>query len=622
MNGNLESKKLDIDISLQKNIADKNFIRNFSIIAHIDHGKSTLADRILELTETVSSREMLDQYLDDMDLERERGITIKAHAVRVHYNCSLDGNQYIFNLIDTPGHVDFSYEVSRSLAACEGAILVVDATQGIQAQTLANVYLALANNLEIIPVINKIDLKSARPEEVSEEITKIIGIQKNRILNVSAKTGQGVKEILDRIVVDIPSPKGDINNPLQALIFDSEYDSYRGIVVFIRVVNGFIQPGMKIKFMAEDTITAVEEIGVLNPKMIRKDILVAGEVGYIITGIKEIGNVSVGDTITSLKNQAQYPLPGYKKPKPMVYCGLFPIEGVNYEDLRDALAKLSLNDSSLDYVPEVSNALGFGFRCGFLGLLHMDIVKERLEREYGLSLITTAPNVAYRIVKTDGEVIEVKKPLDFPTEEKIKEIQEPYVNASIITPKEYIGDIMNLATSKRGEFVDMQYISVDRVELKYVMPLSEILVDFFNLLKSVSSGFASLDYEFSGYKASDLVKLDIIVAGTVFDEFSTIVHREKAYNVGRDMVTKLRKLISRENFEISIQAAIGKRVIAKERIAPYRKDVTAGLYGGDITRKRKVLEKQKKGKKKMKKIGKVEISSDAFMSFYKIEVGK
>lgn len=622
MNGNLESKKLDIDISLQKNIADKNFIRNFSIIAHIDHGKSTLADRILELTETVSSREMLDQYLDDMDLERERGITIKAHAVRVHYNCSLDGNQYIFNLIDTPGHVDFSYEVSRSLAACEGAILVVDATQGIQAQTLANVYLALANNLEIIPVINKIDLKSARPEEVSEEITKIIGIQKNRILNVSAKTGQGVKEILDRIVVDIPSPKGDINNPLQALIFDSEYDSYRGIVVFIRVVNGFIQPGMKIKFMAEDTITAVEEIGVLNPKMIRKDILVAGEVGYIITGIKEIGNVSVGDTITSLKNQAQYPLPGYKKPKPMVYCGLFPIEGVNYEDLRDALAKLSLNDSSLDYVPEVSNALGFGFRCGFLGLLHMDIVKERLEREYGLSLITTAPNVAYRIVKTDGEVIEVKKPLDFPTEEKIKEIQEPYVNATIITPKEYIGDIMNLATSKRGEFVDMQYISVDRVELKYVMPLSEILVDFFNLLKSVSSGFASLDYEFSGYKASDLVKLDIIVAGTVFDEFSTIVHREKAYNVGRDMVTKLRKLISRENFEISIQAAIGKRVIAKERIAPYRKDVTAGLYGGDITRKRKVLEKQKKGKKKMKKIGKVEISSDAFMSFYKIEVGK
>ncbi len=622
MNGNLESKKLDIDISLQKNIADKNFIRNFSIIAHIDHGKSTLADRILELTETVSSREMLDQYLDDMDLERERGITIKAHAVRVHYNCSLDGNQYIFNLIDTPGHVDFSYEVSRSLAACEGAILVVDATQGIQAQTLANVYLALANNLEIIPVINKIDLKSARPEEVSEEITKIIGIQKNRILNVSAKTGQGVKEILDRIVVDIPSPKGDINNPLQALIFDSEYDSYRGIVVFIRVVNGFIQPGMKIKFMAEDTITAVEEIGVLNPKMIRKDILVAGEVGYIITGIKEIGNVSVGDTITSLKNQAQYPLPGYKKPKPMVYCGLFPIEGVNYEDLRDALAKLSLNDSSLDYVPEVSNALGFGFRCGFLGLLHMDIVKERLEREYGLSLITTAPNVAYRIVKTDGEVIEVKKPSDFPTEEKIKEIQEPFVNATIITPKEYIGDIMNLATSKRGEFVDMQYISVDRVELKYVMPLSEILVDFFNLLKSVSSGFASLDYEFSGYKASDLVKLDIIVAGTVFDEFSTIVHREKAYNVGRDMVTKLRKLISRENFEISIQAAIGKRVIAKERIAPYRKDVTAGLYGGDITRKRKVLEKQKKGKKKMKKIGKVEISSDAFMSFYKIEVGK
>lgn len=605
-----------------KNVTDKSLIRNFSIIAHIDHGKSTLADRILELTETVSSRDMLDQYLDDMDLERERGITIKAHAVRVLYKYGLDGNQYIFNLIDTPGHVDFSYEVSRSLAACEGAILVVDATQGIQAQTLANVYLAMNDNLEIIPVINKIDLKSARPDEVSEEIVKIIGIEKQKIINISAKTGQGVSEILDKIVVDIPAPKGDTGSPLQALIFDSEYDSYRGIVVFIRVVNGYLCPGDRIKFMAENTVTVIEEIGVMNPKMIKKDILVAGEVGYIITGIKEIGNISVGDTITSFKDPTPNPLPGYKKPKPMVYCGLFPIEGVNYEGLRDALGKLLLNDSSLDYVPEVSGALGFGFRCGFLGLLHMDIVKERLEREYGLNLITTAPNVAYKLLKTDGEILVVKKPSDFPSEEKIKEIQEPYVNATIISPKEYIGEIMNLANGKRGQFIDMQYLSVDRVEIKYSMPLSEILVDFFNLLKSVSSGFASLDYEFSGYKASDLAKLDIIVAGSTFDELSTIVHKDKAYTIGREMVTKLRKLISRENFEISIQAAIGKRIIAKERIAPYRKDVTSGLYGGDITRKRKVLEKQKKGKKKMKRIGKISISGEAFMSFYKIDVGK
>ncbi len=603
-------------------MTDNKLIRNFSIIAHIDHGKSTLADRILELTQTVSHRDMLDQYLDDMDLERERGITIKAHAVRVLYNCKLDGNQYIFDLIDTPGHVDFSYEVSRSLAACEGAILVVDATQGIQAQTLANVYLALTNDLEIIPVINKIDLKSARPEEVSEELSKILGIEKNKIIHISAKTGQGVEEILDRIIVDIPPPEGDVEKPLQALIFDSEYDSYRGIVVFIRVVNGLINTGMKIKFMAEDNMTIVEEVGVLNPKMIKKDSLVAGEVGYIITGIKEVGHITVGDTVTSAKDPAEKSLPGYKKPKPMVYCGLFPIEGVHYEELRDALGKLSLNDSSLDYAPEVSNALGFGFRCGFLGLLHMEIVKERLEREYGLSLVTTAPNVAYKIIKSDGTIIEVKRPSDFPSEEKIREIQEPYVNATIISPKDYIGEIMKLANSKRGEFIDMQYLSVERVEIKYVLPLSEIIVDFFNLLKSISAGFASLDYELTGFKPSELAKLDILVAANQVDELSTIVHKDKAYNLGREMVTKLRKLISRENFEISIQAAIGKRIIAKDRIAPYRKDVTSGLYGGDITRKRKVLEKQKKGKKKMKQIGKVSIPSDAFMSFYEIEAKK
>jgi GTP-binding protein LepA len=603
-------------------MTDISLIRNFSIIAHIDHGKSTLADRILEMTDTVSSRDMLEQYLDDMDLERERGITIKAHAVRVLYNCKLDGNRYIFNLIDTPGHVDFSYEVSRSLAACEGAVLVVDATQGIQAQTLANIYLALADDLEIIPVINKIDLQSARPDEVAEELGLVLGTDKNKMLHISAKTGIGVEEILERIVVDIPPPTGDAEKPLQALIFDSEYDSYRGIVVFIKVVNGFIQAGMKIKFMAENSVTSVEEVGVLTPKMIKKDNLTAGEVGYIITGVKEIGNIIVGDTVTTVKDPAGTLLHGYKKPKPMVYCGLFPVEGVRYEDLREALGKLSLNDSSLDYAPEVSNALGFGFRCGFLGLLHMEIVKERLEREYDLSLITTAPNVAYKIVKTDGETIEVKKPSDFPPEEKISQIQEPYVNASILSPKDYIGEIMSIANGKRGEFVDMQYLSVERVEIKYVLPLSEIIVDFFNLLKSVSAGFASLDYELLGFKPSDLVKLDILVAGNQVDELSTIVHKDKAYNLGRELTTKLRKLISRENFEIAIQAAIGKRIIAKEKIAPYRKDVTSGLYGGDITRKRKVLEKQKKGKKKMKRIGKVEIPSEAFMSFYNIDTGK
>jgi len=603
-------------------MADISLIRNFSIIAHIDHGKSTLADRILEMTDTISSRDMLEQYLDDMDLERERGITIKAHAVRVLYNCKLDGNRYIFNLIDTPGHVDFSYEVSRSLAACEGAVLVVDATQGIQAQTLANIYLALADDLEIIPVINKIDLQSARPDEVAEELGLVLGTDKNKMLHISAKTGMGVEEILERIVVDIPPPTGDAEKPLQALIFDSEYDSYRGIVVFIKVVNGFIEAGMKIKFMAENSVTSVEEVGVLTPKMIKKDNLTAGEVGYIITGVKEIGNIIVGDTVTTVKDPADTLLHGYKKPKPMVYCGLFPVESVRYEDLREALGKLSLNDSSLDYAPEVSNALGFGFRCGFLGLLHMEIVKERLEREYDLSLITTAPNVAYKIVKTDGETIEVKKPSDFPPEEKISQIQEPYVNASIISPKAYIGEIMNVANDKRGEFVDMQYLSVERVEIKYILPLSEIIVDFFNLLKSVSAGFASLDYELLGFKPSDLVKLDILVAGNQIDELSTIVHKDRAYNLGRELTTKLRKLISRENFEIAIQAAIGKRIIAKERIAPYRKDVTSGLYGGDITRKRKVLEKQKKGKKKMKRIGKVEIPSEAFMSFYNIDTGK
>ena len=603
-------------------MTESKLIRNFSIIAHIDHGKSTLADRILELTRTVSPREMLNQYLDDMELERERGITIKSHAVRILYNCKQDGNQYIFNLIDTPGHVDFTYEVSRSLAACEGAILVVDATQGIQAQTLANVYLALGSKLEIIPVVNKIDLKSARPDEVSEELAKILNIEKSKVLRVSAKTGQGVKEILDRIVVDIPPPEGNLKSCLQALIFDSKYDSYRGVIVLIRVVNGHIDKGMRIKFMAEDIVTEVEEVGILTTKRIRKEKLVMGEVGYIITGIKEVGRISVGDTITSFKEPAKKSLPGYRKPKSMVYCGLFTLNGGDYENLRDALGKLSLSDSSLNFVPEVSSALGFGFRCGFLGLLHMEIVKERLEREYGLRLITTTPNVAYKITKSNGDVVEVKRPSDLPSREKILRIEEPFVKVTIITPKDYIGEVMKLADRKRGSFIDMQYISVERVEIKYAMPLSEIIVDFFNLLKSVTSGFASLDYEFLEYRSSDLVKLDILAAGERIDELSIIAHRDKVYYLGRERVKKLREQIPRQLFEVSIQASIGKRVIARESIPAFRKDVTAKLYGGDVTRKRKLLEKQKKGKKKMKKIGKVEIPGEAFMSFYEINVRK
>jgi GTP-binding protein LepA len=598
---------------------DKRLIRNFSIIAHIDHGKSTLADRILEITSTVSKRKMLEQFLDDMDLERERGITIKAHAVRVLYKDRDNNEEYIFNLIDTPGHVDFSYEVSRSLAACEGAILVVDATQGIQAQTLANVYLAMDNELEIIPVINKIDLKSASADEVAQELGKILGVEKNGILRVSAKTGEGIDDVLESIINRIPAPSGSREAPLQALVFDSQYNSYRGVVGLIRVVNGSLEKGMRIKFMGENTVSDVEEVGIFGPEMIKKDTLAAGEVGYLITGVKEVENVVVGDTITSADDPAPSSLPGYKKPKPMVYSGLFPLDGGDYEDLRDALGKLALNDSSLDFSPESSTALGFGFRCGFLGLLHMEIIKERLKREYDLHLITTAPNVAYQITLAEGEVIEVKRPSDFPDQEKMIKIEEPFTEATIITPKEYIGKIMKLAESKRGDFVDMIYISIERVELKYILPLSEIIVDFFDQLKSISSGYASLDYEVIGFEESDLVKLDILVAGDRVDELSVIVHRDNAYYIGRELALRLRKLVPRQNFEVPIQAAIGKRIIAKERLAPYRKDVTAKLYGGDITRKRKLLEKQKAGKKRMKKIGRVDIPDDAFMSFYQID---
>jgi len=603
-------------------MADNKLIRNFSIIAHIDHGKSTLADRILEITETVSRREMMNQFLDDMELEREKGITIKAHSVRVLYNSRSDGRQYIFNLIDTPGHVDFSYEVSRSLAACEGAILVVDATQGIQAQTLSNVYMAIDNDLEIIPVINKIDLKNARIDEVTMELGSVLGIKEENILKVSAKTGHGIEEILERIVGGIPHPVGDPDALLQALIFDSQYNSYRGVVVLIRVVNGCISRGDKIKFMGEGFASEVEEVGIFGPDMIKKEMLTAGEVGYIITGIKEVGNIMVGDTVTSIKNPAAGSLPGYRKPKPMVYSGLFPLEGGDYENLKDALGKLSLNDSSLDFAPEVSSALGFGFRCGFLGLLHMEIIKERLEREYDLKLLTSAPTVVYRITKSDNSVIEVKRPFDFPVQEKILQIEEPYVEATIITPKDYIGEVMKLVNQKRGDFKDMQYLSLERVEIKYAVPLSEIIIDFFNLLKSITSGFASLDYELLEYRPSDLVKLDILVAGEKVDELSTVVHKEKSYLLGREITLKLRKLIPRQNFEVAIQAAVGKRVIAKERVAPYRKDVTAGLYGGDVTRKRKVLQKQKAGKKRMKKIGRVEIPGEAFMSLYKFDIDK
>jgi GTP-binding protein LepA len=599
-------------------MTDKNLIRNFSIIAHIDHGKSTLADRILEITSTVSKREMLDQYLDDMDIERERGITIKAHAVRVLYKNKPDGKEYIFNLIDTPGHVDFTYEVSRSLAACEGAILVVDATQGIQAQTLANVYLAIGGDLEIIPVINKIDLKSARADEVAEELGKILGINKDEILLVSAKTGEGIEQVLESIIKSIPPPRGDEGGPLRALVFDSQYNSYRGVVALIRVVNGKIAAGMKVRFMAENIISDVEEVGIFGPGMIKKPSLSAGEVGYLITGIKEVEHIVVGDTVTSFSEPSDSALPGYKKPRPMVYSGLFPMEGGDYEDLRDALGKLALSDSSLDFVPEVSNALGFGFRCGFLGLLHMEIIKERLKREYGLRLISTSPNVAYRITLSDGVVREVKRPSDFPEQEKIEDIQEPYTKVTIISPKEHIGKIMKLVESKRGDFIDMVYISMERVELTYIMPLSEIIVDFFDRLKSISSGYASLDYEVKEYRKSELVKLDILVAGERVDELSVITHKDNAYHIGRELSSRLRKVVPRQNFEVSIQAAIGKRIIAKERIAPYRKDVTSGLYGGDVTRKRKVLEKQKEGKKRMKKIGRVEIPDDAFMSFYEI----
>jgi len=594
-------------------------IRNFCIIAHIDHGKSTLADRLLEKTGVLTEREMDEQVLDDMDIERERGITIKARAVRMIYKAS-DGEEYILNLIDTPGHVDFNYEVSRSIAACEGAVLVVDASQGIEAQTLANVYLALEHNLEIMPVINKIDLPSARPDEVIKEIEDVIGIEAHDAPGVSAKLGLNIDSVLEKIVEVIPPPKGDEESPLRALIFDSYYDSYKGVVAYIRIMEGRAGLGDTIRMMHSNKEFIVTEIGYLRPGgFIQSDALLAGEVGYLCASIKNVKDCRVGDTITLADNPAREPLPGYKKAVPMVFCGIYPADGSKYGDLRDSLEKLQLNDASLMFEPETSKALGFGFRCGFLGLLHMEIIQERLEREYNLDLVTTAPSVVYRIKKTDGEVIELDNPTNMPDPTQIESMEEPIVEASIMTPTEYVGNIMELCQERRGVFLGMEYIESTRVILKYEMPLNEIIYDFFDALKSRSKGYASLDYELKGYKESNLVKLDIRLNNEVVDALSFIVHADKAYARGRRMAEKLKDNIPRQMFEIPIQACIGNKIIARETVKAYRKDVLAKCYGGDITRKKKLLEKQKEGKKRMRQVGSVEVPQEAFMSVLKLD---
>lgn len=591
-------------------------IRNFSIIAHIDHGKSTLADRLLEVTGTLSSRQMEEQVLDQMDLERERGITIKAQAVRIDYRAQ-DGETYMLNLIDTPGHVDFSYEVSRSLAACEGALLVIDASQGIEAQTLANVYLALDHNLEIVPVINKIDLPSADVEKVKREVEEVIGIDAHDAILVSAKSGEGVPEVLEAIIKRIPPPKTDESAPTRALIFDSHFDSYRGIISYVRVMDGTIASGMRAQMMYSGRSFEVTEVGVFRPALTPMSELGPGQVGYIIAGIKNLKEVRVGDTITDAARPAKDPLPGYRKVTPMVYCGMYPVETSEFDNLREALEKLQLNDASLVFEPETSLALGFGFRCGFLGLLHMDVVQERLEREYQMSLVITAPNVIYRVTKTDGEVLYIDNPSRMPVPQVIEAIGEPYVKATIIVPNDFVGAIMELSQEKRGDFKDMKYMDTTRVMLTYHLPLSEIIYDYFDRLKSVSRGYASLDYELEGYRESDLVKMDILLNAEPVDALSIIVHREKAVYRGRQLVDKLRRLIPRHMFEIPIQAAIGNKVIARETISAMRKDVLAKCYGGDITRKRKLLEKQKEGKKRMKQVGSVELPQEAFMAVLK-----
>ena len=599
-------------------MAKRDHIRNFSIIAHIDHGKSTLADRLIEMTGTLSKREMEDQILDSMSLERERGITIKDQAVQLDYKAK-DGNDYILNLIDTPGHVDFTYEVSRALAACEGALLVIDATQGIEAQTLANVYLAMDHDLEIIPVINKIDLPSADVPRVEKEIEDILGIDKSECVLCSAKTGLGVDQVLEALVNRVPAPKGDLAAPLQALIFDSKFDAYKGVMLYVRVVNGCLKKGMSIRLMATGKVYDVTEVGVFKPAMVNVPELREGQVGFLAAAIKTVKDARVGDTITDNSQPAKEPLPGYRKATPMVYCGLYPIENSEYDNLRDALEKLQLNDASLTFEPETSSALGFGFRCGFLGLLHMDVIKERLEREYGLSLITTAPNVIYEVVKTNGDIEMVDNPSQFPNPTVIEHVEEPFVNATIIVPKDFVGPVMELSQEKRGEYQNMTYLDETRVMIHYALPLSEIIFDYFDRLKSVSRGYASLDYELSGYRPSDMVKVDILLNGDPVDALSAIVHRDRAQYWGRALVEKLRKLIPRQLFEIPIQAAIGSKIIARENVSALRKDVLAKCYGGDITRKRKLLEKQKAGKKRMKQVGSVELPQEAFMAILKMD---
>lgn len=596
---------------------DRELIRNFCIIAHIDHGKSTLADRMIEMTDTVALRDMEAQLLDNMDIERERGITIKSSAVRMFYTHT-DGKRYMFNLIDTPGHVDFNYEVSRSLAACEGAVLVVDATQGIEAQTLANVYLALDNSLEIVPVINKIDLPSADVEHTKKEIEDVIGLPAENAPCISAKTGLNVEQVLAAVVDIVPPPNGDINKPLKALIFDSVYDNYKGALSYVRVVDGVVKPGMKICYTATGNEFEVTEVGIFSPTLMPIDALEAGEVGYISASIKNVRETKVGDTITDANAPADEPLPGYKQANPMVFCGIYPADGADYENLRDALDKLVLNDASLSYEPETSMALGFGFRCGFLGLLHMEIIQERLEREFDLDLVTTAPSVIYKVVKTNGDEVMIDNPTNLPPVTEIAYMEEPMVRATIMSPSEYVGTIMELCQDKRGVFEDMKYIEEGRVNIFYELPLNEIIYDFFDQLKSRSRGYASFDYELKEYAKSDLVKLDFLLNGDMCDALSTIVHKDKAYAKGRAVAEKLQEVIPRQQFEIPIQAAIGGKIIARETVRAVRKDVLAKCYGGDITRKKKLLEKQKEGKKRMRQIGTVSLPSEAFMSVLKI----
>ncbi len=588
-------------------------IRNLSIIAHIDHGKSTLADRMLEICGAVDPREMRAQYLDSMDIERERGITIKLQSV------CLQHKDHTLNLIDTPGHVDFGYEVSRSLAACEGVILVVDASQGIEAQTLANCYLALENDLEIVAVLNKIDLPAADPDTYAEEIETVLGIPAEDILKISAKTGEGVEELLDAVVERIPAPVGDPDAPLQGLIFDSHFDQYRGVVSSVRVVNGHLRTGSRLRFMQAGAVHEAIEIGVRTPDNLAVPELGPGEVGYLIAGNKDVGEARSGETVTDSGRAAAEPLEGYQDPKPMVFCGLYPVDGDEFEDLRESLEKLRLNDASFTYEPETSGALGFGFRCGFLGLLHMEIIRERLEREYDLNLIATAPSVEYRVVREDGEEVVIDNPADLPDPASVERILEPYLRTTIITPTTYTGALMDLCQTKRGEMVKMEYLSPERVELQYRMPLGEVVMDFFDQLKSRTQGYASLDYEPIGYEPADLVKVDILIAGEPVDAFSSIIHKEKSYDYGKKMVDKLRELIPRQQFDVPIQAAIGARILSRQTVKAYRKDVTAKLYGGDVSRKRKLLEKQKEGKKRMKHLGRVEVPSDAFISALRLD---